>query len=307
MSNREKLIAPNFFVAGVAKSGTTLMYEYLRQHPEIYMSQLKEPRYFQYANQLIDPQDPVNVNTKTEWGDYLSLFQDAGTAKAIGECSDYFSTGSMALISEKVPDAKFIVILRDPVERAYSHFLFSKLNGYEPSSATFSEAIRVPEVKLQSGWIRHRRYIEIGLYGSHLTKFLNSFDRNRIKLFLFEEFVKDPLKTMQKVYEFLGLSQFDNTIVEIQKAKSGRPRSYWFFNLIKKLAPHMKHLINQRSRNYLRDKQEKILNSLLSKKPMKEDDREHLLSIYSKDYQLLTSLVELDFKHWKSFEDVKKS
>ena len=131
-------IWPNFFIVGVAKAGTTSLSEWLKQHPQIYIPALKEPRYF--ASDLVDPIVRNVVRTKE---DYLALFVKARNHKARGEASTSYFTHWQQVperIKRTIPDARIIILLRDPVERAYSSYLMLVRQGYE--TLPFSEAVR---------------------------------------------------------------------------------------------------------------------------------------------------------------------
>jgi len=146
---KEKL--PNFFIVGAAKAGTTSLYNYLKQHPDIYMSPIKEPNYFAKdidinlfrkdykKTALIDTQkyfskpklEELHLAFITELEDYIKLFQKVSNEKVIGETSVSYLYSKVAAkeIKKLVPDAKIVIILRDPIERAYSHYLMNLKEG----------------------------------------------------------------------------------------------------------------------------------------------------------------------------------
>src|SRR5687767_12736237 len=104
---------PNFFVCGAARSGTTSLWEYLRQHPDIYMPaaiEHKEPSYF------------CDLYGMSDWNQYLALFREAGNRKRVGEASGPYLTSpeSAGRLKEAAPEARIIILLRDPAERAWS-------------------------------------------------------------------------------------------------------------------------------------------------------------------------------------------
>ena len=117
-----KEIWPNFFIVGAPRSGTTFLYHYLNQISGIFMCPVKEPNYFAASinpkRKLIKP-----IRSKEK---YLKLFENVENETAIGEASPTYLWDPQApkLIHEKIPNAKFIFILRNPIERAFSHYLF---------------------------------------------------------------------------------------------------------------------------------------------------------------------------------------
>ncbi len=151
---------PNFFIIGAAKSGTTSLYYYLKNHPQIYMSPVKEPEFFSFTGQKIDRKDmrlAPGIFAITERNDYEALFKDVKDEVAIGEASpSYIYVPEVpARIKAMIPDPKFIAILRHPAERAFSHFNMrlnkSSANAIEPIT-DFAEALRAEEGRIQNGW-----------------------------------------------------------------------------------------------------------------------------------------------------------
>ena len=127
---------PNFLIIGAMKSGTTALYYYLEQHPQVYMSPVKEPNFF-------CSEENSDGDFATRLGAYQDLFRDVSGEKAIGEASHcyLYEPEAAARIQEYITDAKLIAVLRDPVDRAYSHFLHMVRNGSEPLT-DFALALR---------------------------------------------------------------------------------------------------------------------------------------------------------------------
>jgi len=159
-------IWPNFFIVGVAKAGTTSLSEWLKQHPQIYIPAIKEPHYF--ASDLVDPIVRNVVRTKE---DYLALFAKARNYKARGEASTSYFTHWKQVperIKATIPDARIIILLRDPIERAYSSYLMLVRQGYE--NLPFVEAVRSGRF---SSWYRVT-------YTQPLKKYIEVFGRENI-------------------------------------------------------------------------------------------------------------------------------
>ncbi len=158
---------PNFFVIGAARSGTTSLYHYLKQHPQIYISPVKEPRFFAFkgvADNLDSYYEPsgsdIVKESITSFEAYCALFQGVSCEKAIGEASPLYLWSSKACenIHQTIPDAKLIAILRDPVERAFSHFLLNK------ESNCFAQAVQDELSHVRDGWFSGWRHIARGFY-----------------------------------------------------------------------------------------------------------------------------------------------
>ncbi len=148
---------PNFLIVGAAKSGTTALYAYLRQHPQVYMSPLKEPNYFAHAGQ--PPQfggpraDILNRDVVYRRDAYEALFHDAHHATAIGEASPRYLAvpGTARRIKEQASHMRMIAILRDPVERAFSSFVMYQRDGLEPA-ASLLQAIEDEPRRRRENW-----------------------------------------------------------------------------------------------------------------------------------------------------------
>ena len=197
---------PNFFIVGAPKCGTTALSEYLREHPQVFMSRPKEPHYF--ATDL-----PKYRYTDIE-ENYLELFSDAkDTHCAVGEASVWYLYSKEAIANIRAFDAaaKLIVMVRNPVDMVYSMHSQALFNLAE-SESDFSKAWslsesrkagkRVPKNCLDSK-ILH--YDEIGRFGSQLNCVLEIFPAEQVKVILFDDFISDTKGVYSEVLEFLGL------------------------------------------------------------------------------------------------------
>ena len=144
---------PNFLIIGAAKGGTTSLYHYLNQHPQVYMSPMKEPRFFALENEKLNFQNPdkaINKTSVTSLSEYYKLFDGVTNETAIGEASPLYmySTKAVERIAHYVPTAKLIAILRNPVDRAYS--CYKHLIALEPYS--FADAILHEDKRISQNW-----------------------------------------------------------------------------------------------------------------------------------------------------------
>jgi hypothetical protein len=197
---------PNFFIVGAAKSGTTSLWMYLKQHPEVYMPQAiehKEPAFF------------CDIYGYKDFDTYLSLFTEAKDKKAIGEASHAYLTSpeSAAWIQKFYPHAKIIIILRNPVERAYSLYNWMIGAGYE-WIYPFEKALIVEEERLKDSYFKHHNpeyfynylYFNSGLYASQIERYFQLFSGEQIKVLLFEDLKNNPVTTTQNIYNFLEVN-----------------------------------------------------------------------------------------------------
>ena len=222
---------PNFFIIGAAKSGTTSLWQYLRQHPDIFMPEdigRKEPSFYC---------DTYGVDS---YEVYLSLFKDAGSRKRVGEASTPYlsSPESAEKILHAVPDAKIIMLLRNPVDRAYSLYKWMFQYGYE-TIPTFEEALEA-EVsarkdcqdfitgKFYKGSFCYYwdfLYFSSGLYYQQVKRYYKLFPKDQLAVIIFEEFAKNTLQSVHGLYAFLGVdANFDPEIkIHNQSDSSYKP------------------------------------------------------------------------------------
>jgi hypothetical protein len=179
---------PNFLIVGAPKCGTTSLYQYLRQHPAVYMSPLKEPRYFPSFGVL--PGD-LRVRNRAE---YEQLFDGATTEHAIGEASPHYLHAPEAAerIFAELPNVKIVVAVRNPADRAFSSYLGRVRRGREKRSV---------EDALQPG----NYYFDASLYSDALARYFAIFGRSRVKVLLFDDLARDTAATLRDVCAFLDI------------------------------------------------------------------------------------------------------
>jgi hypothetical protein len=221
-------ILPNFFVVGAPKAGTTSLYHYLDQHPEVYMSPVKEPNYFasevRIENFAEDLQPQVKRDQRTlreyldgpldakrfggiisDWADYLRLFRNAAGERAIGEASVCYlwSPTAPGNIQSKVPGAKILMILRNPVERAFSQYLHALTNGVVrgPFWPLLQASARRPSGKFSA----LHPLLEFGLYYEQVRRYWERFPKHNVRIHLYEEYRKQPDRVLAEIFRFLGV------------------------------------------------------------------------------------------------------
>jgi hypothetical protein len=200
---------PNFLIIGAAKCGTTSLYHYLRQHPQVFMSPVKEPRFFAFDGTRPDfrgPHDELLRNESTVWRfeDYVALFAGAGDALAVGEASPWYLNSERAAerIRARVPGARLVAVLRDPAERAYSEYLMQVRDGRE--TVSFEEALRAEPGRIREGWSTGH-YRERGRYFAQLQRYFERFERERMRVYLYEDLARDPRCLLRDLFGFLGV------------------------------------------------------------------------------------------------------
>jgi hypothetical protein len=206
----KKKTKPNFIIIGAMKAATTSLYTYLKQHPDIFMTQIKEPMFFNNLNRqnnfIIKGRKSKKISTFDE---YYSLFDAVRKETAIGEASPayLYNTQCAALIKKYLPNTKIIAILRQPVERAYSNYLHTKRSDREPIS-NFEDAFNSEEERINKNWDPIYHYKAMGFYYKQLKIYYNVFPKKQIKIILFKDIITKPERTIKEVFKFL---EIDNT------------------------------------------------------------------------------------------------
>jgi Sulfotransferase family len=232
---------PNFLVIGAAKSGTTALWHYLRQHPQIYMSPRKHTRFFAFSVEEPGfrgpgPKSPDSPYAFTEIEAYHGLFDGVTNETAIGEASHSYLYRSEAprRIQRYAPGMKLIAMLRHPVDRAYSHYNQMIRDGREPLE-DFTRALEEEEARIRDYWWPDFHYVQIGLYHAQLQRYFGLFEHDQIKVYLYEDFNSDPLKVLRDILEFL---EVDDTFVPQAAVKynaSGIPKNKTLHSSLHKL------------------------------------------------------------------------
>jgi len=209
---------PNFIIIGAAKAGTTSLYHYLKQHPQVFMSPIKEARYFAYNGK--DTRDsqgkPLNLHfpVKTLTA-YRALFQDAENELAIGEASPLYmeSPVAAARIREVLPKVRLIAILRNSIERTISDYMMRVRMGEEPWDVR--EAFRNSQA----------RFLQEGFYYSQLKRYYDLFSREQIRVYLFDDLERDALSVVRSMYTYLAVDPAFEVNIETRHNVGGFPRS----------------------------------------------------------------------------------
>ena len=200
------MIKPNFFMVGAPRCATTTMYTYLKQHPDIYLSLLKEPIYF--GSDLT--RQPLAV---TDEASYLSLFADAGDARVVGEGSVFYlmSTRAAEELAQFSPSARILIMLRDPVDMMHSlHALYLRTGNEELDD--FDAALAAEADRAEGRRLPPRCYFPEGLqytqqarYAEPVARFLRVFGQDRVHVIAFDDLVRDTAGEYQRLLAFLGV------------------------------------------------------------------------------------------------------
>ncbi len=284
---------PNFIIAGAMKAGTTSLFEYLGQHPQVYKSLIKETRFFTF-----DSDNPEHINKSYRnfpvrtMDAYLEQFADVKDEIAIGEATPNYliSPHAPLRIKEIIPDVRLIFSLRHPVYRLYSIYLMGVTRG--SVNGNIYENLD-PKGSL----------VEFHRYSPYFRLWRSYFDLSQMNIILFEDFKSNPLAVMQSLYRFLGVDdQFEpdttrrynvggvpkNRFAAGMARGLKRVRNFRYFRVIKPYLPDSIRSWNWKLRGA----------SLRKPDPLPEDLAHELTAYYRDDVLELQDLLEIDLSAW---------
>ena len=286
---------PNLFIVGAPKAGTSSIYAYLTNIPGIFMSPIKEPNFFSIKTIAAEsPVKPIRNTLK-----YLSLFKKVKDEKIIGEASPSYLSDPEApkLIHKTVPNARIIISLRDPVERTFSYYLMFVRLGL--MKETFHEELE-KSMKLVRAYNTRSLRLETGLYAEDVQRYLDIFGPKQVKIVIFEEFVKNPKKTMHEILLFLDIIEDlkDFKGEAYNKFAIARGPIAQFILRDKTIRGTLERIIPPSSRRLLR---EKLLVKNEKKPEMTQTDRDVLKKIFNEDVTKLQKILGRELP-WKNFQ-----
>jgi hypothetical protein len=292
---------PNFLIVGASKSGTSSLYHYLKQHPEIYLSEKqKEGRYFSQMKDIFNGPGDKNIeNTVTQDLDsYTTLFEGYKNELAIGDISPeylYFYENAIPLIKKNLGEkVKIIIILRNPVDRAFSGYTHFKRDQRE--NLNFEEALLKENERKEKKWIWAWQYKNSGFYFEQVKAFLGNFEN--VRVIIYEDFKTNEQKVLNEICKFLGVQagfQFDTSY---KYNVSGDPKNAVLYkletsrelvNFIKKFIP--RKLVSEMKKRWTGEKQ-------MIKLEMDPKTRLELIDFFREDILKLQKLLNRDLSHW---------
>jgi hypothetical protein len=310
---------PNFFIVGAPKAGTTSLYSYLEQHTQVYMSPIKELHYFAFEYRLENfseeerPRIARDMRSLEEylrgdmrekrfgalvsnWEDYLKLFRNVSDEIAVGEASPCYLWSETAArnIAARIPHARIIINLRNPADRAFSHYLHMLTAG--STRRSFREQIygnlRCEKQQIGSLW----PFLEFGRYYQQIKRYMNEFPRSQIHVSLYEDLERAPGPLISDLHAFLGV---DRSFVTNVSHRHNEPR-------ILKLPGAVRYLKERHIWPYLRNLAPRSLTPRLRSLMLRSRasltiepaDRALLTDYYRDDNLKLAALLNRDLTPW---------
>lgn len=295
--------APNFIIGGAPKCGTTALYEYLQTHPQVFLTNPKEPHY--YAEDLGDHR---SVFTHDE---YQRLYAPATEQQtAVGEASVWYLHSSVALsrVKQDLPDVRLIILLRQPIDFLCS--LHSDLVWVcfedEPDFETAWNlqqrrrvGQRIPKL-CQVPWFLE--YQSLGQLGGHICRLLKLFSREQLKILLFEDLIQSPGRVYEEVLTFLGLpSDGRSQFPRVNQSK--RNRSTWLARcqatVVQTLPRPLIRVGKRLGLGHINRGMTRLNSQVSPARPLREGFRQQLIETFRDDTELLSQLIGRDLGHWK--------
>lgn len=298
---------PNFLVVGAAKCGTTNLFNSLIQHPDIFIPEIKECRYFSQIKQKrknpYNGKNSIYTDVIDSAEKYYSLFENTEEYKARGDISNdylyYFQNSVEQIKRELGNEIKIIIILRNPVERAFSQYLH--FIREEETSATFEEMLKNEEqwYNTDTWWCFFLK--DVGLYYEGVKTYMEKFPH--IKIFIFEEFIKNQDAFFKEICNFF---EIDNTFKFQEpefRNKTGMPKNKMLNHILMGNVPFRKTF---KKLALLFWSEKKIINKIhkrrdknLYKPNMEDSTRKYLSDFYSREISKLEKLLDRDLSLWK--------
>jgi len=301
------MVMPNFFIVGAPKCATSSMAAYLGQHPDVYMSPEKEPHFFMSEGGTLDS---FSGNNNYWWSsrilnrmDYENLFSGVKNEIAIGEASTWylFLPKCAERIKSEIPDAKIIIFLRNPVDRAFSDFKHSLKFNLE-NITDFNEAVLVDDDRIKKNDIHAQYYIQLGMYYSQVKRYFDVFGRQQVRVYLYDDIMTKLDATIKNIFTFLGVpdnfkvdTHERHMVSQLPVGKLGYNRLGQMLKnnlvakkVVKTIFPsfvykYMKNLVDKRTQITTR---------------MTTATRAELMAIYKDDLIKLQQLIDKDLSGW---------
>ncbi len=297
-------MSQKLYIVGAAKAGTTSLQEYLAQHPKICFSEIKEPHFFstdiKVENFREEYKKSLHSNRKTRHQafirnkeEYLKLFKSCQANQYSGDASTSYLYSQVAAkaIHEYAPDAKIIILLRDPSERAFSHYAMNRRAGF--TELPFLQEVSRDQKQKDRAWGKAHLYIDLGMYYQQVKRYIELFEASQIKLIRFDTFTENTSQIVAEVLHFLDLDQVSLNVEEVHNPKR-IPKSRKAIQLIRKLnlvslVPHKLKLL---SRKFLYAQKDEIPQLQASQKAYLNKQ------YFMEDIVQLETMLQLDLSDW---------
>jgi hypothetical protein len=297
---------PDFLVIGAPKAGSTALHAALARHPGLYMSPVKEPKFFLTDGPPPARGGPGDAQTYREhvWrrADYEALFDAAPAGALCGESTPLYLHDPAAhrRIRALIPRARLIAVLRDPVERAHSNWTHLWSAGLEPIG-DFVQACEEEPRRVEAGWASFWHYVGLGRYGEQLEHLYRVFPREQVLILRYLSLVDDPAETLDRICTFLGVEPGVISTVPRENVTAhpeATLRHQTLARVSRAVAAAGKFLPGQAGTSVKDSLEHRLQRSAPSRQPLSWDEREQVLPKFEADIRLLEEVTGEDFSFW---------
>lgn len=268
------------------------------------MSKVKEPKFFSYISGHRNFNGPGDSEGERDiiksFEEYKKLFLNSNSSKILGECSVdslYYYESVIPKIKEYIGDeVKIFIILRNPIDRAYSSYIYHLRDGRE--NLSFEDALNAEEKRIKDNWEFMWHYKSVGLYFNQVSAYLENFKNT--KVCLFEDLKENPDYLMKEIFNFLGVDpEFVPNDLETKYNKSGIPRYRSLYNFLNKPNLFKAVVKNFFPKNFRVKLKNEFMQKLLIKPDViNNDTRGYLVDFYKEDIIRLQKLIDRDLSNW---------
>ncbi len=272
---------PNFLIAGAPKCATTWLHRTLEKHPQIYLNPQHEVHYFD-----------IHFHHNLAWYSQ-QFFSGYEGQQAIGEATTSYirAQGAPQRIAEALPDVKLIFLLRNPIDRAYSHYWHERRKG----KIVFEFQEIFENYDLFEAWVT------TGFYYTHLARFYDYFPQERVLVLLQDDVKKQPDQLIHRTLTFLGVdtnANLGDLNTQVNVTRTKKIRSFPYQHLVPK---GMIKRTPRKIRKFARKRLEPMMHARMDRdfeQGMGDDTRKRLAEIYAPETQKLADLLNVNLDHW---------
>jgi len=297
---------PDFLIVGAPKAGTTALHAALARHPGLYLSAVKEPKFFLTDGPPPARGGPGDAHTYREhvWrrADYEALFSAAPAGSLRGESTPFYlyDRAAQRRIRDLIPRARLIAIIRDPVERAHSNWTHLWSAGREPIG-DFAAACAEENRRIAAGWSPFWHYTGLGRYGEQFSDLFALFPRERVLVFRYRRLLDEPAQVLDEISEFLGvergiISQIPRENVTAHPERSGTHAV--LSRALRGVEAAGRHLPGSAGRAVTTGLERFLQRDARPRQPLTWDERQAVLPRLADDIRLLEQVLGEDFSDW---------
>lgn len=299
---------PDFLVVGAPRSGTTSLHYYLAQHPGICMSAVKEPNFFLFDGPgdrdrpLVEERRIIGKSV-SDPAEYDRLFAECRPGQRTGDISVLYlyAQRTPELLAECRPDARVAMVLRHPLDRAYSHFLYTYTGPAETVRTAFREAVEAEQGQPETPFVSGTHVLRLSDYGPQLDRYLARFDREQLLVGLYDDLQADPAGFLRTFCEFVDVDPgfaFD-TGTNYNASSVGSSTKRAVAQMAGRVSPTVKRLLPSSVAGRIGH-----LRARLRRKgdapPLGEDFRRELGTYFEPSIRKVEELTGRDLPHWRT-------